>query len=175
MVFSDDSPPPFPPLLPYISIPLSFWRLSPGLTSCTYSLLSTRVPKLSCRASYHQKWSCKCTMHVVPCPRHPLSSALFSFYFVLLHGVWWAWDGSLLFFFSVATTTITHPQSVWGYYYLLPHPSSTLTSRCSSDGAQCRGCTLSSYPICLALWVAWHHGGHHRGIRRLGGRVRIYG
>jgi hypothetical protein len=90
-------------------------------------------------------------MHVVPCPRHPLSSAFSSlFCFVLLHGVWWAWDGSLLFFFSVATTTITHLQSVWGYYYLLPpipHPIIYLD------------CTLFSLSHllgavgCMAPWV----------------------
>jgi hypothetical protein len=67
----------------------------------------------------------------------PSSSSFLCFYsrsaLFLLHGVWWAWDGSLLFFLSVATTTITHLQSVWGYYYLLPpipHPSSTLTAHC---------------------------------------------
>jgi hypothetical protein len=55
-----------------------------------------------------------------------------------------------LFFFSVATTTITHLQSVWGYYYLLPpipHPIIYLD------------CTLFSLSHllgamgCMAPWV----------------------
>jgi hypothetical protein len=53
-------------------------------------------------------------------------------------------------FFSVATTTITHLQSVWGYYYLLPpipHPIIYLD------------CTLFSLSHllgavgCMAPWV----------------------
>lgn len=98
----------------------SFWQLRPGLiSSCTYSSPvlhpSTRIPTLSCRASYHPKWSCK-----VYDARGSLPSSsyflcfFFCFCFVLLHGVWWAWDGSLLFFFSLSLLPLLHISRVSG-------------------------------------------------------------
>jgi hypothetical protein len=147
------------------------------LTSyCIYTrpfFYSIRVLKLSRRASYHQKWSCKCTMHVVPCPRHPLSSAfLFSFFFLFRctecggHGTV-RYSFFLCRYYLYYTHPITSGAPTTSY---LPHHLSTLTSRCffgwstvqrlhSAEAAQCRGCTRVSYTIYLALSVAWHHVG----------------
>jgi hypothetical protein len=88
------------------------------------------------------------------------------FFFVSLHGVWWAWDGSLLFF-SLSLLSLLHtPYYFWGSYYLLPTTSPIyldiplfLRMEHSAEAAQCRGCTRVSYTIYLALSVAWHHVG----------------
>lgn len=161
MVFSDDSPPRF------AFYPTPSCRLSPGLSSsCTYlppfSAQPGSQPLVVVQAT--RKWSCKCTMHAVPCPRHPHPLSFSSSYFVSLHGVWWAWDGLFVcFFLSLHLYRDIHPHHPGATItsYLLSHLS-TLTSRCSSDRPWCNGGTLSSIP---SAWCYGLHGAMWASLR----------
>jgi hypothetical protein len=120
VVFSDDSPTPFPPLLPsiYLSLP------PPLATECRVEILLYILfarlflpSQLGFQTSVVAQVTTKNGLASVRCTWflplvilfcHPFF--FFFCYFVSLHGVWWAWDGSLLFFVS---------PSLYHYY---PHP-----------------------------------------------------
>lgn len=154
MVFSDDSPPPVPSTTPYPYTSLPLWQLRPGLIfSCTYSSPvlhpSTRIPNLSCRASYQNGLaSVRCTWFLALVILFPLLFLLFSALFCCTEC---GGHGTVRYsFFFLSLLPLLHISRVSGAtitsYLLYPTPSSTLTAHCSP------------YPIYLALWVAWHHG-----------------
>jgi hypothetical protein len=177
VVFSDDSPTPFPPLLPSIYLsPPPLWRLSAELkSSCTYSSPVSSFPLNSdSKPQLSRKLPPKMVLQVYDARgSFPSSSSFVILFFfssvTLFRCTECGGHGTVRysFLFLPRFITITHIPFNLGLLLLPPTYYlylSTLTPRCSMDGAAVHTILHSrSYSIYLALWVCMAPCGHHRG------------